>query len=69
MFTILVMACLAHTDDCRPTVVAGGLLNERQCLAYKRLMVEGWKAIHPTIEVRRDLCTATPELVIGKFQT
>lgn len=69
MVTLLVLACLVSTDNCRPLAIAGGFVHEKQCLDYSQMMVTGWVVQHPEVEVRRVMCTDKPEYVIGKYQT
>ncbi len=69
MVTLLIVACLLHTDNCRPIIVAEGMVNERQCNAYAPLMILGWGVQHPEAEVERGLCTQNPAYIIGRFQS
>ena len=68
MISLLVLACLSG-DDCRVVPVAGGFVHEKQCLAYRALLIAGWRVQHPGIEVQRSICTDKPEYVIGRWQT
>lgn len=70
MLALLVFACLINGGDesCDVAVVAGGFVHERQCLAYRRLMLAGWEALHPDMEIRRAVCTDKPEFVIGMWR-
>ena len=69
MITLLVLACIMHTDDCRVLPVASGLVSNRQCMAYSSLMIDGWKARNPESMVQRWICTENPEFIIGAWQT
>lgn len=69
MVTLLILACLAHSDDCRVLAVASGFVNERQCTAYSPLMIAGWAARNPGIDITRAICTENPDKVIGAWMT
>ena len=68
MFSLLIFACLAG-DNCRVVPVAGGFVHERQCEAYRSLMLAGWSTKHPGIKIERAICTDKPEFIIGAWQT
>jgi len=68
MFTLIILACLAG-DNCRPVVVAGGFVHQKQCHAYGSLMIDGWRVRNPGADVQRVICTDKPEYVIGRWQT
>ena len=69
MITLLVLACIMHTDDCRVLPVASGFVHEKQCEAYRRMMVLGWAVQRPDLKVERAICTDKPDYVIGRFHT
>lgn len=65
--TLLILACLG-TDNCRVLPIANNFVHEKQCEAYRPLMVAGWLALNPKATVERYICTSNPEYIIGAWQ-
>ncbi len=67
MLTIVLYACLMASDNCTITALAGGFVTAEQCQQLgARFIVPAWVVLNPDKELRRWICTPSPEYLLNR---